>query len=151
MAAPFTGKKALALFVGAFGLIIGVNLLMAYFAIGTFPGMDVKNSYVASQTFDKERAAQETLGWSVDVTYTDGELVVAITDKAGHPAEVARLNAIVGRPTHVRDDQTPEFQQRDGVFRAPLTLASGQWNLRLKATSLDGTKFHQRLEFEVKG
>ena len=149
--APFTGRKVLGMFVGAFGVIIGVNLLMAYFAIGTFPGMDVKNSYVASQNFDTERAAQEALGWTVSVTYEHGELVVEVVDKAGRPADVALLNAIVGRPTHVRDDQTPEFQQRGGKFRAPLTLGEGKWNLRLKATALDGTKFHQRLNFEVKG
>jgi len=149
--APFTGRKVLGMFVGAFGVIIGVNLLMAYFAIGTFPGMDVKNSYVASQNFDTERAAQEALGWTVSVTYEHGELVVKVVDKAGRPADVALLNAIVGRPTHVRDDQTPEFQQRGGKFRAPLTLGEGKWNLRLKATALDGTKFHQRLNFEVKG
>jgi len=149
--APFTGRKVLAAFVAAFGVIIGVNLLMAYYAIGTFPGMDVKNSYVASQNFDTERAAQQALGWTVSVTYEPGELVVAVVDKSGRPADVALLNAIVGRPTHVRDDQTPQFQQRGGKFRAPMTLGPGKWNLRLKATALDGTKFHQRLDFEVKG
>ena len=149
--APFTGRKVLAMFVGAFAVIIGVNLLMAYSAISTFPGMDVKNSYVASQSFDAERAAQLALGWTVSVTYEPGELIVEVVDKSGRPADVALLNAIVGRPTHVRDDQTPQFQQRGGKFRAPLTLAPGKWNLRLKATALDGTKFHQRLSFEVKG
>ncbi|WP_428546733.1 FixH family protein [Profundibacter sp.] len=149
--APFTGRKVLAMFVGAFGVIIGVNLFMAYSALSTFPGLDVKNSYVASQNFDTERAAQQALGWTVSVTYEPGELVVEVVDKSGRPADVALLNAIVGRPTHVRDDQTPQFQQRGGKFRAPLTLGKGKWNLRLKATALDGTKFHQRLDFEVKG
>ncbi len=149
--APFTGRKVLFAFVGAFGVIIGVNLFMAYSALSTFPGLDVKNSYVASQNFDTERAAQQALGWTVSVTYELGELVVEVVDKSGRPADVALLNAIVGRPTHVREDQTPQFQQRGGKFRAPLTLGTGKWNLRLKATALDGTKFHQRLDFEVKG
>jgi len=149
--APFTGRKVFAMFAGAFGVILGVNLLMAYSAINTFPGMDVENSYVASQDFDTERAAQLALGWAVSVTYEPGELVVEVVDKSGRPVDVALLNAIVGRPTQARDDQTPQFQQRGGKFRAPMTLAKGKWNLRLKATALDGTKFHQRLDFEVKG
>jgi nitrogen fixation protein FixH len=33
-----------------------VNLLMAYQAISTFPGLEVKNSYVASQKFDERNA-----------------------------------------------------------------------------------------------
>ncbi len=151
MAAPLTGRKVLAMFIAFFGVIIGVNLFMAYMAVGTFPGLDVKNSYVASQSFDDDRAAQEALGWDVSVTYQDGELQVAVVDQSGQPADVAKLGAIVGRPTHVRDDQTPEFQQRQGVFKAPATLGPGLWNLRLNATSLDGTPFKQRLTFNVKG
>lgn len=151
MAAPLTGRKVLAMFVAFFGVIIAVNLTMAYMAVGTFPGLDVKNSYVASQTFDDDRAAQAALGWVVNVSYSEGELQVAVVDENGKPADVAKLNAIVGRPTHVRDDQTPEFQQRGGMFKARLTLGAGLWNLRLDATALDGTAFKQRLNFMVKG
>lgn len=151
MAAPLTGRKVLAMFIAFFGVIITVNLFMAYMAVGTFPGMDVKNSYIASQSFDDDRAVQIALGWEVTVTYQDGELQVAVVDEAGQPADVAKLDALVGRPTHVREDQTPEFQQRQGVFKARVTLAPGLWNLRLNATSLDGTPFKQRLTFNVKG
>jgi len=151
MSKPLTGRKVLAMFVAFFGVIIAVNLTMAYFAIDTFPGMDVKNSYVASQTFDDDRDAQIALGWTVSVSYQEGELQVSVVDKTGQPADVARFDALVGRPTHVREDQTPDFQQRNGVFTAPVTLNPGLWNLRLKATSLDGTPFKQRLTFNVKG
>lgn len=150
MAAPLTGRKVFLILVAFFGVIITVNLFMAYMAVGTFPGLDVKNSYIASQSFDDDRQAQTALGWDVTVTYQAGELQVAVMNEAGQPADVAKLEAIVGRPTHVREDQTPEFQQRQGVFKAPVTLTPGLWNLRLNATSLDGTPFKQRLTFEVK-
>ena len=150
MAKPLTGRKVLLMFVAFFGVIIAVNLYMASMAIGTFPGMDVKNSYIASQGFDDDREAQTALGWEVSVTYEAGELQIAILDDTGASADVAKFEALVGRPTHVRDDQTPEFQQRKGVFKAPVTLAEGLWNLRLEATALDGTPFKQRLTFEVK-
>ena len=38
----FTGKHALAVFVAAFGVIIAVNLVLAYSAVKTFPGLEVK-------------------------------------------------------------------------------------------------------------
>ena len=57
----------------AFGVIIGVNVVMATKAIGTFPGLEVKNSYVASQSFDKRRDAQEALGWDVGVAHEGDE------------------------------------------------------------------------------
>ena len=54
--APITGPKFFAIFASFFVVIIAVNLVMAFSAIRTFPGLEVKNSYVASQEFDRERA-----------------------------------------------------------------------------------------------
>ena len=68
----FTGRHALAVFVGAFGVIILVNIAMAFFAVRSFPGLEVKNSYVASQEFDARRQAQERLNWTAAVELRDG-------------------------------------------------------------------------------
>ncbi len=57
MKGKFTGRKMLAIVVAFFAVIITVNLFMAYKAVGTFPGLVVKNSYVASQEFDRNRTA----------------------------------------------------------------------------------------------
>jgi len=59
-----TGRHVLLIFVAAFGVIISVNLVLAYSAVNTFPGLEVRNSYVASQTFNDRKAAQEALGLS---------------------------------------------------------------------------------------
>ena len=64
MTKQLTGRHVLMIFCGAFGIIIGVNLLLAWSAVSTFPGLEVKNSYVASQQFDERKAAQEALGWT---------------------------------------------------------------------------------------
>ena len=53
----------------AFGLIIAVNLTLAFNAIRTFPGLEVKNSYVASQSFDRDRQAQTALDWQVSARF----------------------------------------------------------------------------------
>ena len=152
MSREFTGRHMLFVVVGAFSLIIAVNLFMAYKAVGTFPGLEVKNSYVASQSFDKDRAAQQALGWRASTEYRDGILTLNILDKNGKPAmDVGRITALVARPTHVRDDVVPEFQRRGGLYTAPLTLNQGKWELRLNIQSLDGVTFKQRLDFFVKG
>jgi nitrogen fixation protein FixH len=140
-----TGGKALAIVLTAFGVIIGVNLTLAYNAVSTFPGLEVENSYVASQNFNAELAAQQALGWSVSAEVTDGELVLAITGRDGQPAQVATLNAVLGAATHVRDDQVPEFVYLDGAFRAPVDIRPGNWNIRMEATAADGTLFRQRV------
>lgn len=143
--APITGRKVFFGMAGAFGIIIAVNLFMAYSALSTFPGLEVKNSYVASQHFDEDRTAQLALGWTVAADVTDEELHVSITDAAGRPVEVAQIDATFGRATSVRDDQTPDFVFTGTRYVAPVTTAPGNWNLRMTAKAQDGTNFRQRV------
>ena len=75
-----TGKHVLAITVGFFGVIIAVNMVLAVQAVRTFPGLEVKNGYVASQTFDADRRAQEALGWTLVQTYEAGKLRLVMTD-----------------------------------------------------------------------
>ena len=145
----FTGRHAAMVFIAAFGVIIGVNLLMAYSAVSTFPGLEVKNSYVASQQFDVRRAAQEALGWNVRADARDGQVILSITDVDGAPVEVAELNAIVGRATQVRDDIRPAFEFDGTAYVAPVELAGGNWNIRMVAQAADGTEFRQRVILHV--
>ncbi|MFJ1292211.1 nitrogen fixation protein FixH [Paracoccus yeei] len=146
MTRPLTGKHVLAITLVAFGVIIGVNVLMAVKAVGTFPGLEVANSYVASQDFDRERAAQAALDWTVTPDYDGKELVLAIRDRQGNPAPIKDLQVTVGRPTYVAEDQHPQMTYQGGLYVAPLTLKPGLWNIHLTATAWDGTQFRQRLD-----
>lgn len=146
-----TGWHVLAIFVGAFAVIIGVNLTLAFNAVSTFPGLETKNSYIASQTFDDRRAAQEALGWTVDASAKGGLLILSISDADGRPVQAGTLEATLGRPTHVKDDRTPDFAYDGQAYVARESLAPGNWNIRMKATALDGTRFEQRVVFHVKG
>ncbi len=151
--AELTGRKVLAITVSAFAVIIGVNLVMAFKAISTFPGLEVKNSYVASQNFDTERVAQQALGWSLTPDYdpASNALRLTFTDAEGLPVQVRDLAVLVGRSTEAKDDQTPEFIREAGAYLARLDLAPGKWLLRVTAKAADGTLFQQRLDLFVKG
>lgn len=140
-----TGKHVAIGFVSAFGVIISVNLLLAYSAVKTFPGLEVKNSYVASQTFDKRRNAQEALGWDVGAHHNGGILRLSINDESGAPVRVAKLEATVGRATHVFDDVEPEFRFDGQGYVAEVPLGEGNWNIRMNAIAGDGTAFEQRV------
>ena len=146
MKRELTGRMVLAITVAAFAVIIGVNLLLAFSAVRTFPGLEVGNSYVASQSFDRDRAAQTALHWTVTPDYDGKVMTLAIRDAAGQPVRAESLTATIGRPTHVREDVTPTFTYEGGVYRAPVTLAPGAWNIHLTATAADGTGFKQRLD-----
>ncbi len=145
---PLTGGKVLAMFVGAFALILAVNLFMAWKAIGTFPGLEVKNSYVANQTFDVEREAQEALGWETSAELRREAVHLSITGPDGKPARVERIEGTIGRPVHAAHDQQLVFRQNEfGVFVATVEpLDFGKWDLRFVATAMNGTDFRQRLQ-----
>ncbi|MCB1340764.1 MAG: FixH family protein [Pseudooceanicola sp.] len=146
----FTGRHAAAIFVGGFAVIIAVNLALAISAVKTFPGLEVKNSYVASQQFNTRLHEQTALGWSVRADARDGMVLLSITDRAGAPVRVAALDAVVGRATHVRDDTTPDFHFDGTRYVAPLDLGPGNWNIRMKALDAGGTEFEQRVVLHVK-
>ncbi|WP_103332357.1 FixH family protein [Pseudotabrizicola formosa] len=149
----FTGRKMAVVMVSFFGVIMAVNFLMAYKAVSTFPGLEVQNSYVASQTFDTNRAAQKALGWTMTPEYdaADKRLYLSFTDASGQPAALSDLSVLLGRTTESSQDQTPDFVNAAGLWTAPLDLAPGRWLLRVDARAADGTLFAQRVSIMVRG
>jgi len=76
---PFTGRHAAILLVLFFGVVIAVNLTMARLASGSYGGEVVKNSYVASQNFNKwlgEAQRERSLGWTARAARSGGNKVV---------------------------------------------------------------------------
>lgn len=149
--AELTGKHVFAITAGAFAVIISVNLTLAFQAVNTFPGLEVKNSYVAGQGFNDRKAAQEALGWTLAPTYADGRIDLAFTDRDGAPVAVADLQVLVGRTTSAAHDSHPEFMAMGDVYSAPLKLARGKWMVKVTARAPDGTLFEQRTELFVQG
>lgn len=141
-----TGRHVLFGFMAAFGVIIAVNLWLAISAVRTFPGLEEKNAYVASQTFDARRAAQESLGWTARAVLTGDGLRLSLRNTQGQPVQPVTLTAVLARPTIANQDHEPAlvFDGRDYVSEA--VPAAGEWTLRLRATADDGTEFRQRLD-----
>ena len=148
MVREIKGWHVFAGFAIAFGIIISVNLTLAYNAVRTFPGLEVKNSYVASQSFDADRAAQEALGWEVSAVIRGGTLHLSIL-KDGSALSPVIERATFGRATSVAADQELEFSFTGQDLTAPVEAGQGNWNLRLRARAEDGTLFQQRVIVRV--
>lgn len=145
MARELTGRHVLIITLAAFGVIIAVNVVMAFLAVGSFPGLEVPNSYVASQEFDRDRQAQQDLGWTARARHAGSELTIEILDRQGRHPVLRDFSATIGRPTHKRADVTPGFTVAGGVYRVPLDLEPGAWIIHVQAMAEDGTPFRQRL------
>jgi nitrogen fixation protein FixH len=148
---PITGRKVLVMMIVGFGIIIAANMTMMFAATGTFPGLVVENSYVASQEWDRKTAAQRALGWSAAADYAEGTLTVRMTGRDGAPVAGLRVTATVGRPATTRDDMTLELAERQGAYAAPVELGPGRWRIALQVAAESGAPFEADAEFTVPG
>lgn len=148
-----TGRKVLMIFIAGFGIIIGVNLFMAFNAVSTFPGLEVSSSYADSQDFNLRRDAQEALGWnaSVEVDAESGVLTLHLVDDSGQPVAPAEFEALLTRPTNRQEDQLLDLTRNAGAFTAPVEVSEGRWRLRLTGTARDGTDYRHNITFTVRG
>jgi len=146
-----TGRHVFAITVSAFAVIIGVNFLLAWKAVSTFPGLEVGNSYVASQGFDERKSAQEALGWTMQPSFDAGRITLAFHDAAGLPVRVTDLEVLVGRTTEAADDVWPAFAPLGDTYAADVALGRGKWMVKVTAKAEDGTLFEQRSVLLVKG
>lgn len=142
-----TGAHVATIFACGFGTIIAVNGALAYNAVQSFPGIEVKNSYIASQSFDDNRRAQQALAWEVSATLQDGLLRLVILED-GVPIAPMIDKSTFGLATSVAQDQTPDFYFDGSAYIAPVNATAGNWNLRLVAHAADGTVFQQRVIVE---
>ncbi|MEM9197479.1 MAG: FixH family protein [Pseudomonadota bacterium] len=136
---PLTGRSVAIIAASAFAVILSVNLTMAWFATSGFPGLVVKNSYIASQRWDRTRAAQEALGWEVRAEFADGVLDARFADRDGAPLAGLIVTAEIARPTADVGVRTVTLAPQGAVYRIALAdLAEGRWVARLTAIGPDG-------------
>src|SRR5215212_8676756 len=105
---PLTGWHMLAIVFAFFGVIIAVNIALAIAATGTFPGLVVENSYVASQHYDELLARareQDKVGWRDDLKAVGGVLRFSLLEGTGVPLPDLSVIAHIGRPSTTVEDR----------------------------------------------
>ncbi len=130
----FTGWHMAMIMVAFFAVVVGVNFTMARFAIGTFGGTVVENSYVASQQYNgwlAKAREQAALGWAPDVT-TDARRHVVISIKtAAGPLDGASISATATHPLGALPPVSLSFVQGPGPARSLPRQPPGRWLLHI--------------------
>lgn len=131
----FTGWHMAAIVVAFFGVVVAVNLTMAYFAISTFGGTVVDNSYVASQKYNRwlaDARAQQALGWSVGIGIDEQRRVRIEARARGGPLLGATVSAVAAHPLGRTPEQRLRFADTgNGRFLASVPLPAGRYLLRI--------------------
>lgn len=149
-ARPLTGKHVLIIALSAFAVILAANLTMMFAATGTFPGLVVKNSYVAGVGWDARAAEQRALGWQAVAGHDGGALYVRITGADGRPVEGLAVEALVGRPASAAEDRTLALAAGADGYRAPVELAPGLWRIEITGSHSDGRSYRASTEIFLK-
>ncbi len=144
-----TGRRVFLYFAMFFGVMLAANLTLLFSALGSFPGLEVKNSYVASQVFNENARAQSALGWAPSIAYENGVIQIGFTDEAGAPVFPNNLVVVVGRPTHDRDDQNLELIANDKGYSSRTSDEPGSWRVYIDADADNGTHFSSRMEMYI--
>ena len=149
----FTGRHMLCVIVAFFTVIFIANFTMVFFASKSWTGLVVKNSYVASQNFNKDIAAQEKFkrdGWQSNMQVEKGVFSFRLT-RAGQGIDGCQVVGDLQRPVSEHQDYKLVFNsQSPGTYQARRSLESGRWNLLLKAQCPDvaGT-YTQHYQFTI--
>lgn len=138
---PFTGRRMAIILVSFFAVIVVVNVTMARLATGTFSGVVVKNSYVASQQFNRwlgEAEAGRALGWkTLARRLPDGRIEVAVT---GIDSPALMLAGDAWHPAGRLADRPLAFAPAGpGRFVSREALPAGRWRVRLSLREGDRT------------
>lgn len=151
---PFTGWHFLAIILAFFGVVISVNLFMAWNATSSWTGLVVKNSYVASQNFNEvtaEKRAQMAMGWKAVPSYENGTLTLDMRDAQRAAIEDAIITAKLGRPSFDAQDHMVQFAETTpGIYAGATELAGGIWNAEVTVTGAGGDIWTRTLRFNVK-
>jgi nitrogen fixation protein FixH len=135
----FTGWHMTAILVTFFGVVITVNLVMAHYAIGTFGGTVVDNSYVASQNYNRWLAAaeqQSRLGWKATLSLDSSRRLQVKADKAGMPISGLTISGVAAHPLGRVPPISLNFTKASmDTFFAQQPLPKGRWKIALALKS----------------
>jgi nitrogen fixation protein FixH len=151
---PLTGWHMLGIVLAFFGVIIAVNIALAVAATGTFPGLVVENSYVASQHYDELLARareQDKAGWLDTLKADGGVLRFSLSRSAGERVHGLSVIVHVGRPSTTAEDKILNLAAAaDGSYVARGALPPGIWEIDLEASRGADVIFRKTQEIFVK-
>ncbi|CCM78983.1 FixH family protein [Rhizobium mesoamericanum] len=143
----FTGRHMLVAMISFFGVVIGVNVTMAWYASSSWSGLVVENTYVASQEFNAKAAAMKALaasGVAGTLSIRGNEIDYAIRNKDGLPADVDDVTLSFRRPVGDHEDfQVPLSKVASGHFKVRHEVRKGDWIVEIVSRKAGAVVMHE--------
>ncbi|HOY78166.1 MAG TPA: FixH family protein [Hyphomonadaceae bacterium] len=129
-AKPLRGIHVFWWISGFFAVTIALDSLFVVWAIQSFPGEQVKNSYVLGLDFNREvarRKAQEAVGWSAEIGVREEPtrtLVIRVKSAEAGAVTGLQMSASVHIAGEARAQTLTLAEQLPGEYVAPVDLPS---------------------------
>jgi len=124
------------IFVAAFGVVIAVNSVMIWLAVGSFSGLYSDHARERGLHYNRivsEQHSRDALHWQVAAKWQPqtGELQLVVSGADGNPLASARVSGELVRPAQKRLPLPVAFGDLgDGHFAGHVDLpARGNWDL----------------------
>lgn len=137
------------LFVAGFAVVIAVNGIMVWLAVGSFSGLYTPQPRLRSLQYNEviaQQAGRDALGWQLEAIWQpqDSRLEIAVVDAHGRPLGGAQLHAELIRPAEKRPPVAIDMVAVDsGRYASTVALpARGNWDLDV-VVEYDGHRFAQ--------
>ncbi|KCZ63879.1 hypothetical protein L53_05125 [Hyphomonas sp. L-53-1-40] len=138
-----TGWHVFWIMVGFFGLMFTVNGIFLYHAITSFPGEDVRKSYLQGLDYNstlEAKAAQDLLGWSAAAGQYDENLVFNLVDAAGAPISARLVSVELRHPGTTTHDEIVVLEPYGGgdYVTSIADLPAGRWDAQFQVFDIAG-------------
>lgn len=135
---PWTGRTALFLILGFFGIVFAANGVFVYLATSSWNGLYTNDAYRKGLDYNQtiERAAaQQALGWQTSVSLdrlddNAHRLTVLLRDSAGRPIDNKEVTVALRHPVSAGEDMVVQLNWTGaGHYSADVALPQrGQWD-----------------------
>lgn len=127
------GHHVLMWMLGFFAVMFAANGVFLYNAIKTFPGEEVKQSYVQGLAYNTQlakNAKQAQLGWTAQVGLEGRDIVLRLFDADGVALEGYNIAGTLRRAGQNGDISVNFFYEGNSVYRTNAEgLLQGRWEL----------------------
>lgn len=137
MTRRFTGWHMTTIMVAFFGVVIAVNFVMARAAVGTFGGVVVENSYVASQRYNRwleQARAQAREGWRAQPVIGTDDVLRLDLRRGAEAIAGAEVVVVASHPLGRLPERRLVLRpvgDAPGSYRADAALPGGRWLLHI--------------------
>ncbi len=156
---PLTGWKVLAMIVSFFLVVVAVDGLMAFKAVGTFSGEVVQHPYERGLAYNRDIAQareQATRGWKVTAALSrlstgQTEIRVDARDAEGAAITGVEMNALLAAPADLARDLRVKLEETaPGRYVGVALAPAGQRDLVLTGTRGGDQVFRSKNRIDVR-